>query len=291
MAQFAMKTDACLATRHRAGTDRKNRSLVRARFLSGRVRDAELRPDERDRRIRRFSQPLPALALRHGVRALEQEPRVRPLEDLRDGHQQQPIVRVPARGQQPDRPEARHVPRLRPRRFFKNNFSFRSTDLDAAATSSIRCAGPKATAEPSVDRQDGEPRRCRAHASSTATASARWKSSSTPACRSRTWSIPWSPFVVRRRDEEVEDEPRGRSAPPPSQRLHGGVHQSRRSTSRSRRRRSRTSARGKGQHPVDREQDVLLFLMEMRRSSAGSERFSASCAKRPTTSRRRCRRR
>ena len=30
---------------------------------------------------------------------LSQELRVRPLEDLRDGHQQQPLVRLPARGQ------------------------------------------------------------------------------------------------------------------------------------------------------------------------------------------------
>jgi stage V sporulation protein R len=62
---------------------------------------------------------------------LSEELRVWPLEDLRDGHQQQPLVRLPARGQQPHRSEARdghvygHVD------FFKNNFCFRATDLDA----------------------------------------------------------------------------------------------------------------------------------------------------------------
>ena len=45
-----------------------------------------------------FPDPLPALALRHGVRAARQELRVRPVEDLRDGDQQRPLLRLPARG-------------------------------------------------------------------------------------------------------------------------------------------------------------------------------------------------
>ncbi len=41
---------------------------------------------------------------------LAEELRVRPLEDLRDGHQQQPVVRVPARRQLARRSEARSWP-------------------------------------------------------------------------------------------------------------------------------------------------------------------------------------
>ncbi len=66
-----------------------------------------------------LSQSLPALALRHGVRTAQQELRVRLVEDLRDGDQQQSLVRLLAGGQQPDRPEARDVPRVRPRRLLQ----------------------------------------------------------------------------------------------------------------------------------------------------------------------------
>ena len=135
-----------------------------------------------------FPEPLPALALRHGVRAAEQELRVRPLEDLRDGHQQQPVVRVPARGQLPHRSEARDVPRLRARRLLQEQLR---VPLDRSrrrrARSPIRCAGAATTTtRTAVDRQDGEPRRRRAPHRRSPRHRARSRSSSTSACRSRT---------------------------------------------------------------------------------------------------------
>ena len=59
-------------------------------FFETDLRDPRLRRDQRGRGLRRLPDPLPALALRHGVRAAHQGLRVRALEDLRDGHQQQP---------------------------------------------------------------------------------------------------------------------------------------------------------------------------------------------------------
>ena len=46
---------------------------------------------QRGRGLRRLSRPLPALAVRDGVRASHEEPHLRALEDLRDGHQQRPL--------------------------------------------------------------------------------------------------------------------------------------------------------------------------------------------------------
>ena len=79
-----------------------------------------------------FPEPLSALALRHGVRAAREELRVRPLEDLRDGHQQQP-VRTPTSSRATRLTDQKlvmcHV--LGHVDFFRNNFMFRPTDLDA----------------------------------------------------------------------------------------------------------------------------------------------------------------
>ena len=47
-----------------------------------------------------FPTRYPALALRHGVRAAAEELRLRPVEDLRDGDQQRPLLRLPAASQQ-----------------------------------------------------------------------------------------------------------------------------------------------------------------------------------------------
>ena len=72
---------------------------LRPRLLRDHLRGARLRPAERDRRLRRLPDALPALALRMEYEQLSQELRVRPVEDLRDGDQQRPLLRLPARGQ------------------------------------------------------------------------------------------------------------------------------------------------------------------------------------------------
>jgi hypothetical protein len=82
--------------RRHAARDRALRARVRPRLLGRRVRDPRLQADAGGRGLRRLPGALPPLALRHGVRAPGEEPHLRLLEDLRDGHQQQPRVRVSA---------------------------------------------------------------------------------------------------------------------------------------------------------------------------------------------------
>ena len=59
--------------------DRELRARVRPRLLRDDLRGARLRRDEQGRRLRRVPDPLPALAVRHGVRAAHQGLRVRAL--------------------------------------------------------------------------------------------------------------------------------------------------------------------------------------------------------------------
>ena len=70
--------------------------------------------------------------------------------------------------------------------FFKNNFAFRSTDLDATGRIDPVRKVEGYDPEPPLDRQDGQPRRAHPPRTSSATASTRSRSSSTTACRSRT---------------------------------------------------------------------------------------------------------
>ena len=147
----------------RAEQDREARARGRARLLPDRLRDPHVRPDERDRGVRRLPEPLPALALRDGVRAARQELRVRPLEDLRDGHQQQPLVRVPARGKLARRPEARHGARATGTSTSSRTTSASgSTDLDTGGRTVDPVEAPEQLRpEPPLDRQDGQPRLAR----------------------------------------------------------------------------------------------------------------------------------
>jgi hypothetical protein len=120
VSKFALSSSRCCPVylREWQSASRRSRGATGS-TSSRRLRDPHLRPDERDRGLRGLPQPLSALALRHGVRAALEELRVRPLEDLRDGHQQQPLVRLPARGQLAHRSEARDGARLRPRRLLQ----------------------------------------------------------------------------------------------------------------------------------------------------------------------------
>ena len=71
--------------------------------------------------------------------------------------------------------------------FFKNNFCFRSTDLDTGGRTTNPAPAPEELrSEPPLDRQDGEPRRARAPSRRAASASTRSRTSSTSASASRT---------------------------------------------------------------------------------------------------------
>ena len=95
------------------------RARLRAGLLRHDLRGPRLRRDLRDRRPGRVPHPLSALAVRHGVPAALQGLSLRAPEDLRDGHQQRPVLRLSAALQPDGRPEARHGPRLRPQRLLQ----------------------------------------------------------------------------------------------------------------------------------------------------------------------------
>ena len=82
--------------RHPARRSRATRASYGLDFYDIDLRGPRLRRDQRDRRLRRLPDPLPALAVRHGVRAALQGLPLRAPEDLRDGHQQRPLLRLPA---------------------------------------------------------------------------------------------------------------------------------------------------------------------------------------------------
>src|SRR5262249_4938578 len=79
---------AALSAR-RSGCDRAPCARVRSRLLPHRVRGARLSKDERGGGLRRLSDPLSALAVWHGVRGAVEGLHLWPVQDLRDGHQQQ----------------------------------------------------------------------------------------------------------------------------------------------------------------------------------------------------------
>ena len=84
--------------------------------------------------------------------------------------------------------------------FFKNNYCFRSTDLDTGGrTVDPRPKRRALRPEPPLDRQDGQPRRRASAASSRARASTRSRSSSTTASASRTCIDLHAPFTGQRR--------------------------------------------------------------------------------------------
>ena len=148
-----------------------------------------LRPDERDRGVRRLPEPLPALALRHGVRAARA--RATSTASRRSTRWSSTTTRRTPTCSRATRSTDQklvmaHV--LGHVDFFKNNFCFRSTDLDAGGPHHrSRAQRPKDyDPESPLDRQDGEPRLARRARTSSATASTRSRSSSTSASRSRT---------------------------------------------------------------------------------------------------------
>ena len=114
--------------------------------------------------------------------------------------------------------------------FFKNNFTFRATDLDAG----------EHIADPIGRRKEGyDPNRrwvdkMANHGSAVRRIVDRYGihkvEEFVDVCLSLENLIdPWSRFVVRRRDSRPDEEPEQvRSAAPPLQGLHGGVHQSER---------------------------------------------------------------
>ena len=119
------------------------RPPVRPRLLRRRLRSPRLRPAQRGRRLRRLPHPLSPLAVRDGLRGAGQDLHLRPVEDLRAGHQQQPRLRVPHEGQRRRRAEGGDGPRVRPRRLLQEQPVVRQD-------------------EPPDDRRHGQPRHPRA---------------------------------------------------------------------------------------------------------------------------------
>jgi stage V sporulation protein R len=148
--------------------------------------------------------------------------------------------------------------------FFKNNFSFRSTDLDAGEpiTDPVRRRG-----------KDYDPNRrwidkMANHGSAMRRIVDRYGIQKVEEFIDTCLSLenlvdPWSRFVVRRRDEEPEDEPRAVEVP----RLRAKDYMEEfinpeEYIEEQKKKIEEERAKKKGKHPVEREQDVLLFLIE-----------------------------
>ena len=148
--------------------------------------------------------------------------------------------------------------------FFKNNFSFRSTDLDAGEpiTDPVRRRG-----------KDYDPNRrwidkMANHGAAVRRIVDRYGIAKVEefidVCLSLENLVdPWSRFVVRRRDEEPEDEPRAVEVP----RLRSKDYMEEfinpeEYIEEQKKKIEDERAKKKGKHPAQREQDVLLFLME-----------------------------
>jgi len=148
--------------------------------------------------------------------------------------------------------------------FFKNNFSFRSTDLDAGEpiTDPVRRRG-----------KDYDPNRrwidkMANHGSAVRRIVDRYGIAKVEEFVDICLSLenlvdPWSRFVVRRRDEEPEDEPRAVEVP----RLRAKDYMEEfinpeEYIEEQKKKIEDERAKKKGKHPAQREQDVLLFLME-----------------------------
>ena len=125
-----------------AARDGGVRARPRARLLPHDLRVHRRRPAQRDRRQGRLPGPLSALAVRHGVRAAQQGLPPRAAEDLRDGDQQQPVLRLPDDEQRAGRPEAGDGPRLRPLRLLQEQLLVQQD-------------------QPQDDGRDGQPRQSR----------------------------------------------------------------------------------------------------------------------------------
>ena len=105
---------------------------------------------------------------------LQEGLRVRPVEDLRDGHQQRPVLRLPDALQSHRRSEAGHGPRLRPLRFLQEQRLLRAH-------------------QPQDDGRNGQSRRPRPPLCREARRGRGRERSSTAACRSTTSSTSTRP--------------------------------------------------------------------------------------------------
>ncbi len=271
--------------------DRDDRRRAGPRLLPHRVRDP--RPTDQMNEIAAyggFPEPLSALALRHGVRA--PAPRATSTASRRstrwsstttpsyayllEGNTfvDQKLVMAHVYG---------HVD------FFKNNYCFSRPTLDRRMIDGMANNGLAACA--------------RLHGSATG-ASQQSRPSSTPCLSLENLIDPWLPF--RRMESGPRGEPAARRsgggdarrprARPPAQRpqLHGGLHQPAPSFLEPQQpRRSRPTRPRSARTRPHPERDVLGFLHRSTRRSRRWERrrASASSARRPTTSCRRCRRR
>src|SRR6187399_709068 len=146
--------------------------------------------------------------------------------------------------------------------FFKNNFSFRSTDLDAGEpiTDPVRRRG-----------KDYDPNRrwidkMANHGAAVRRIVDRYGIGRVEQFIDTCLSLenlvdPWSRFVVRRRDEEVEDEPRAVEVP----RLRAKDYMEEfinpeEYIDEQKKKIEDERTKKKGKHPAQHEQDVLLFL-------------------------------
>src|ERR1041385_4415284 len=101
-------TNPLTRTRKAQPRNRTARAGVRPGFLRNHFRDAGFRRDEHGRRLRWVSESLSPLEIRHGIRASEQELRLWPAQNLRNGHQQRPVLCVSPGGQSSRRSKDRH---------------------------------------------------------------------------------------------------------------------------------------------------------------------------------------
>jgi hypothetical protein len=278
MSEFALKGAAAVPARG-AAEDREARGGAGSTSSDG-LRDPHLRPDERDRRVRRLPEPLPALALRHGVRALAKsyEYGLSKIYEMVINNNPSYAYLLEGNSLVDQKLVMAHV--YAHVDFFKNNYCFRTPtstrrttipskrpryDPNGAGstrwpTTARACAARGAQGINKVEEFidhclslenliDPTPLHRPAPKAPPRTRRRRRRSR---ACKPRsTWSLHQPRGVPRGAAKKIEAE--------------------------------REKAKKFPEHP---ERDVLQFLLDTRRSSAGSTTCSRSSARRPTTSRR-----
>jgi hypothetical protein len=262
MSKFALNTapDARYL-RRRPGSIRRQGPTA---STSGRsLRDPRLRPDERDRGVRRVPDPVPALALRHGVRAAQQELRRTASQKIYElVINNNPCVRLPARGQLAHRPEARDGPRARPRRLLQEQLLLprdgsRRAEAHLGPDEAPRPVRPRSP----LDRQARQPRQPRRPPRGAPRhQQGRGVHRSVLVARE-----PDRPLVALQRARPRRTRPRTTKpvAVPriEGQGVHGRLHQPARSTW-SRRRRKLETQKTERKYPARPERDVLKFLLD-----------------------------
>ena len=205
-----------------------------------------------------FPQRYPHWRFGIGVRAAPQAAPLRPGPHLRDGHQQRPLLRLPAGVQPAGRPEAGDRPRLRPQRLLQEQPVVQPD-------------------QPQDDGRDGQPR----HPRPQAHREARVRHGREVAGRLPEPRAPDRPAqhvhaaAARSTPPKQADQPRGAAADEvQGQGLPGPLDQPAGRAWRPRRRSSRTS-KAKTRHatPARPTRDVLLYLLE----HARLEDWQADC--------------